>query len=95
MILLKVYSKGLGTFPFECDAPGPVYVKRVALRLPTKRVNIKARLPQTVERAGHVESVKPHKRPTVQIASYPSRLPGLEKLLEAAVFEASDHPIGV
>ena len=65
MILLKVDPEGLGVFPLGCDAPRPVDVDRIALRLSMKSVKIEARLSQTVERANRIKSVETHQRATV------------------------------
>src|ERR1700733_3519562 len=91
MVLLQVNSKRLGVLPFERDAPRPVYVDRIALRFSVQSMKVKAWLPQTVQRANRIESIEPHQRPTMQVTSHPGRLSGLEKLLEAAVLEASNH----
>ena len=65
MILLQVYSESFGIFPFEGDAPRPVYVDRVALRLPMQRMKIKTGLPQVVECSNRVESIESYYRPAL------------------------------
>ena len=72
MVLLKVYSQSLSVFPFEGDAPRPVYVDRITLRPSMKRMEIEARLPQTLQRANRIKSVEPNECSTVKVASYPA-----------------------
>ena len=91
MIWLQVYSRSLGVFPFERDTPRSVYVKRIALRFAVQRMKVKSGLAQTVRGASRFQSIEPDECPAMQGGAHASGFPGLEKLLEAAMFKASDH----
>lgn len=95
MVLLQVDANRVALFPFEGNAPGPVDVQTVALRLATQRVKVEPRNSKILKILGFVQNVQAPKCPSCKIGSDSATGALLEKLLEALMPEAPNHGVSV
>lgn len=91
MILLQVHVRCLAALSSEGERPRAVHVDRVALRLPLQRMEVKTRHRKGREVRCVRHRIEPNADTLLKISANLSRLPGLEKPLEALVPEAPDH----
>jgi hypothetical protein len=91
VILLEVDAIGVAALEFKRDAPRPVDVHRVSLRLAMQGMEVEAVQVHVLRARRPVERIKPAQTALLQRFLNPRRRALLEHLLETLVPEAADH----
>jgi hypothetical protein len=94
MILLEVDAAGFAILEFECDAPWPIDVNRIAFRIkPMQGVKIKAGKVHLLGSNRNVKTVQSRENARVHLR-IDLRAPALiPKLGEGLAFEGPDHSL--
>lgn len=94
MVLLNVHPHGLALVPLERDAPGPVDMQAVTLRLSAQRVKVKARHVGVFEPGSVAKGVQSPPHPRDEVGGDLCGRALVEQLRQPLVPEAANHSEG-
>ena len=92
MILLEVYPPSIAIFEFECNAPWPIYVDRIARRFEAAQgMKLKTGDIHLFRSNGDVQTIEATHDTRVHLRVDLPGSPFLPKLGQTLAFEAPDH----
>lgn len=91
MVLFQVNVPGVAPAPFERDAPRAVYMKAVALRLASERMEVEARYVEVSQRCSLFKCVQSPERSPLEVRRHSSVPAFVKQLVEPLVPEAAYH----
>jgi hypothetical protein len=95
MILFQIHPEGVGSTELERDAPRPIHMNRIPLRLAPKWMEIVSGPVHFLGRRHAVERIKTDANASVHAGIYLWRLTAFEKFSECLVFEGLYHRMGI